>query len=172
MRRNASSDSRCSSRVGPDPGHPRSGSASAGPPIVVVGGPALATRACPTLPLSTFPTHNWWSRRNAAFTLLEVVLALGLTVVVLGLVGMGIHVQLAVAAKSATRSRRPNSRGSCCNALPTIFAMRSPSSRRPRLPRLLLRLPPGPPGRPAPRAFGPRTVPIRPLPPARPIRTP
>ncbi len=38
-------------------------------------------------------------RRNG-YTLLEVMLALGLAVVVLGLVGMGIHVQLAVAAKS------------------------------------------------------------------------
>jgi type II secretory pathway pseudopilin PulG len=35
-----------------------------------------------------------------AFTLLEVILAMGLAVVVLGLVGVGIHVHLAVAAKS------------------------------------------------------------------------
>ena len=39
-------------------------------------------------------------RQNKGYTLIEVVLALGLAVIVLGLVGMGIHVQLAVAAKS------------------------------------------------------------------------
>ncbi len=37
------------SRVGQDPGHSRSGSASAGPPIAKNGGPALATRSGPTL---------------------------------------------------------------------------------------------------------------------------
>ena len=57
------------------------------------GHPLHLLFSSPLLPFSPAP-------RRRGFTLLEVILALALTVVVLGLVGLGIHVQLAVATTS------------------------------------------------------------------------
>ena len=120
-------------------------------------------------PLSPFlPALHPRLPRRSGFTLLEVMLALGLAVVVLGLVGMGIHVQLAVAAKSRdqveeaqlARVLLQRIADDLRNAVP--FQPPPSSARRPRRPRLRPAFGTG-------RRLG--QLPTRPLPPARRIPT-
>ncbi len=126
--------------------------------------PFLPFSLSPFLPFSLLP-------RRRGFTLLEVVLALGLAVVVLGLVGMGIHVQLAVAAKSRDQVEEAQ--------LARVLLQRVADDLRNAVP---FQPPPssssssssssGTAGQASPAALPPRAVPARPLPPARRIRAP
>ena len=66
--------------------------------------------------------------QHPAYTLLELILALALATVILGMVAVAIHVNLVVAQKRAAWMKR-NLRGPCCNALARICATRSRSSQ-------------------------------------------